>query len=89
VYLWSYSFTWPPIGLLLFHWLLVALVLIFFDLLPSVIAFVRKHHNRYAILVLNVLLGWTLVGGCACSIDSVFARRQRRYGWHRWRRFHK
>jgi hypothetical protein len=41
--------------------LIIALV---FYLTPSVVAFRYKHrhHNAVAILVLNLLLGWTLIG---------------------------
>ncbi len=30
--------------------------------LPTIIAWVRAHYNRVAILALNLLLGWTVVG---------------------------
>ena len=30
--------------------------------LPTIIAWVRAHYNRVAILTLNLLLGWTVVG---------------------------
>ena len=33
-----------------------------FYFLPSIIAWVRTHYNRVAILALNLLLGWTVVG---------------------------
>ena len=49
MYFWSYSFTWPPVGWFVLHGLLVLVVLVFCGLLPSLIAFVRRHHNRYAI----------------------------------------
>ncbi|MGH6670432.1 MAG: superinfection immunity protein [Xanthobacteraceae bacterium] len=69
MYFWSYSFAWP-----LFHWPLVLLsVLLLVGFLPSVIAFVRRHHNRYAILVLNVLLGWTVVGWAVALVWSLTA----------------
>ncbi|MGH6670434.1 MAG: superinfection immunity protein [Xanthobacteraceae bacterium] len=77
MYFWSYSFAWPPVGLLLLHWLLALLVLMFFAFVPSVIAFVRHHHNRYAILVLNVLLGWTVIGWAMALVWSLTAT------WHR------
>ncbi len=31
-------------------------------LVPSVVGFARHHHNKWAILALNVLLGWTILG---------------------------
>lgn len=30
--------------------------------LPTIIAWVRAHYNRVAILMLNLLLGWPVVG---------------------------
>ncbi len=30
--------------------------------LPTIIAWLRTHYNRGAILALNLLLGWTVVG---------------------------
>jgi hypothetical protein len=33
-----------------------------FYFLPAIIAWVRAHYNRVAILALNLLLGWTVVG---------------------------
>ena len=30
--------------------------------LPAIVAYKRKHRNATAILVLNILLGWTLLG---------------------------
>jgi len=61
------------LGFLALHGLLILLVLIFFGLLPSLIAFVRRHHNRYAILVLNVFLGWTLIGWAVALVWSLTA----------------
>ncbi len=40
-------------------WLLVLLVLYF---APAVVAYHRQKRNRFAILVLDTCLGWTLVG---------------------------
>lgn len=30
--------------------------------LPTIIAFARKHRQRFAILLLNLLTGWTIIG---------------------------
>ena len=46
----------PPQGL---PSLLVALAVYF---LPAIIAWLRTHYNGGAILALNLLLGWTVVG---------------------------
>lgn len=40
---------------------------------PSIIAMARKHQNRTGIILLNLLLGWTLIGWIAALIWSVSA----------------
>jgi hypothetical protein len=37
-------------------------LLIFVYLLPSVVAAKRRHNNEGAIVALNILLGWTVIG---------------------------
>jgi len=39
--------------------------------LPSFIAFYRRHHNRYAIFMLNLLLGWSGLGWIIALIWSL------------------
>jgi 4-amino-4-deoxy-L-arabinose transferase-like glycosyltransferase len=39
--------------------------------LPSIIAFQRKHLRRNQILLLNLLLGWTLIGWVVSIVWSV------------------
>lgn len=52
--------------------LLVLLVLgLCLYLVPSVIAFKRRHHNAVAIAALNLLLGWTVFGWVAALVWSV------------------
>lgn len=41
--------------------------------LPSVIAIARNHHNGAAITVVNLLLGWTLIGWVAALAWSLTA----------------
>jgi DNA-directed RNA polymerase subunit RPC12/RpoP len=50
------------VGLLLFAFLLA----IYF--LPALVASGRRHYNRGAILVLNLFLGWTLIGWVAALV---------------------
>lgn len=45
-------------------------------LLPAVIAWSRSHHNKAPILLLNLLLGWTVVGWLAALIWSVSASKR-------------
>lgn len=52
---------------------LVFLILIFY-FLPSFVATGRKHPNGAAITVLNLFLGWTLLGWVVALIWSVTAQ---------------
>ena len=53
---------------------LVALFLaIYFYFLPTITAAYRKHHNQKAIFLLNLLLGWTLLGWIAALVWSATA----------------
>lgn len=48
--------------------LLVIMVLCYF--LPTLIAYSRRHRKRAAILVLNLLTGWTAVGWVISAVWS-------------------
>ncbi len=46
-------------------WMLGISLLLFIGFIyfmPSIVAQTRKHHNRYAIFVLNFFLGWSFMG---------------------------
>ena len=40
----------------------IALIVLALYLIPSIIAITRNKRNQIAILVLNILLGWTFIG---------------------------
>jgi len=40
-------------------------------LVPVLIATARRHHNRFAIIALNVFLGWTFVGWVIALVWSL------------------
>lgn len=42
--------------------------------LPAIVASVRSHHNSTAITVLNLLLGWTVLGWVAALVWSATAK---------------
>jgi hypothetical protein len=56
-------------GGIIFLFLLVAGIALYF--VPSFIAFGRKHHNRGAILMVNILLGWSFIGWVVAFIWSM------------------
>lgn len=45
--------------------------------LPTIIAIIRKHPNVVAILLINLLLGWTFIGWVAALIWSVISLASR------------
>jgi len=51
--------------------IVVALEIYFF---PSTISFNRDQPNRFAILALNLFMGWTLIGWLVCLVWSLTAR---------------
>lgn len=51
---------------------LLLVVLIFaIYFLPTLIAFLRQHKNKLAIFLLNLLLGWTVLGWVVSLVWSV------------------
>lgn len=51
-------------------WWIVGLIIYF---IPTIIAIKREHPNRVAIICLNVLLGWVIIGWVGALIWSVLA----------------
>jgi Superinfection immunity protein len=45
---------------LLGFWIIVGFVTLYF--VPAIVAFSRKHNSKVAILVVNFVFGWSLVG---------------------------
>ncbi|WP_316207546.1 superinfection immunity protein [Bradyrhizobium sp. SZCCHNR3118] len=56
----------------IWHWI-VTLFLIGMYFLPALIAFSRTHHQRVAILLLNLFLGWTGLGWIGALVWSATA----------------
>lgn len=59
------------------HWFLIILLFALY-ILPTLIAFIRGHRSRYAIVMLNVLFGWSvlawliaLIWSCANKGENV------------------
>ena len=56
-------------------YLIVAIVMgLYF--LPSITAWMRGHHSKWAIIALNILLGWTIIGWIGALIWSLTGTRQ-------------
>jgi ABC-type transport system involved in cytochrome c biogenesis permease component len=62
-------------ALSLWHILIVLVLFFGIYLLPTWIAFSRQHHNRGAILALNLLLGWTFLGWVGALVWALTAVR--------------
>lgn len=62
---------------------LIIIIIIFLGLYftPSFIAHFRKHPNLVGIFVLNLLLGWTLIGWIIALIWSLLARSEEIQGY--------
>jgi ABC-type transport system involved in cytochrome c biogenesis permease component len=54
----------------LLEMLLVVLIFTIY-FLPALIAFLRQHKNKLAIFLLNLLLGWTVLGWVGSLVWSV------------------
>jgi RsiW-degrading membrane proteinase PrsW (M82 family) len=52
-------------------WIVPIGLIIFVYFLPSFIAKLRRHKQTLAIFLLNLLLGWTIIGWVAALIWSV------------------
>ena len=62
----------------IWHWLVLlipVLLMALLYILPAIVAFRRRHHNRAAILALNLLLGWTGLGWIAALVWSLTETR--------------
>jgi uncharacterized membrane protein YqaE (UPF0057 family) len=53
----------------------MALTVLFLYFLPWVLALLRKHHNAGAIFLLNLLLGWTVLGWILSLVWAATAVR--------------
>lgn len=51
--------------------LLLVVSIFAFYFLPTLIAFLRQHKNKLAIFLLNLLLGWTVLGWVVSLVWSV------------------
>jgi hypothetical protein len=54
--------------------MLMAVIIIYF--LPTLIAFGREHPHRQEVLVVNLLLGWTLIGWIGVFLWASLARTE-------------
>ena len=52
---------------------IIGLLLLALYFLPAVVAKLRAHHQRGAILALNILLGWTLLGWVIAFVWALTA----------------
>ena len=52
--------------------LLVMLIFLFVYFIPTIVAYSRNHRNALAIFILNLFLGYTLVGWVVALIWAVY-----------------
>lgn len=54
----------------IWHWLIVMMLIY---PLPSVVAFARHHQNRVAILLINLITGFTMIGWVVAMVWALTA----------------
>ena len=59
--------------LMMLVYCVMGIVALAFYFLPTIIAFRREHQNKGAIFVLNLLLGWSLLGWVGSLVWSLTA----------------
>lgn len=52
----------------------IAIAFVALYLLPSIVAALRRHHNTASVVVIDLLLGWTLVGWVVAMAMAVSAK---------------
>ena len=57
--------------------IIMLLLIVLIYMLPSLIAYSREHPRRQDIAVLNILLGWTLIGWIAIFLWASLAQFER------------
>lgn len=55
---------------------LASLILLAVYFIPTIIAICRKHDNTVAIILVNILLGWTFIGWVVALIWSVTSQKK-------------
>lgn len=61
------------IGLSLLH-IIVFAVIIGVSFVPAIVAFARNHAQKWLILLLNLVVGWTGIGWIAALIWAIIGR---------------
>lgn len=56
--------------------LFVIAVMVALYFLPAIIAYKRNHHNRLAILVMDLLVGWSFIGWAIALVWACTAVKQ-------------
>lgn len=51
--------------------ILGAVIMVAAYLAPAIVAFLRHHHNQWAIFALNLLLGWSVIGWVVALVWSL------------------
>lgn len=59
--------------------ILILLVIVVLYMLPSLIAFGREHPLRQDITLVNIVVGWTLIGWIAVFLWASLSRVEREF----------
>ena len=60
-------------GLSIWHWIIV-IVILPISFAPTIVAFARKHDQKWLVLVLNLVTGWTGIGWIAALIWAIVGK---------------
>ncbi len=55
----------------LWHWLMVLMIFLPISFAPTIVAFVRKHSQKWLVFLLNLLTGWTGIGWIAALVWAI------------------
>lgn len=55
------------------HWIIL-LICLPISFAPSIVAFVRKHRQKWLVFLLNLLAGWTGIGWIAALIWAIVGK---------------
>jgi hypothetical protein len=60
--------------------ILMLLLVVLIYMLPTLIAFGREHPRRQDVAIVNILLGWTLIGWIAVFLWASLAHVESEFG---------
>jgi Superinfection immunity protein len=60
-------------GLSIWHWL-VLIIILPISFAPTIVAFARKHAQKWLVFALNLVTGWTGIGWIAALVWAIVGK---------------